>query len=162
MENKTCYEDNKMGDEALIINKKEEIEVLKEIQKNTEMVMKAIDTISTKVYDDGLALQLSRQALKYSDIHNRAVDKLLEKKTMPNPINNVQDMMLVGGIHMSSLLDTSTSHMAELAIREIHHELSDMWKTMNHYGSIGNASQEIAEELMDFDEKNIEILKKYL
>ena len=146
----------------MIVNKKNEIEVLKEIQKNTETAMKAIDTISTKVYDDGIALQLSRQALKYSDIHNRAVDRLLQEKAMPSPNNNVQDMILVSGIHMNSLLDTSTSHMAELMIQNIHHGLADMWKTMNHHQDAGNTSQEIARELMDFDEKSIEILKKYL
>lgn len=146
----------------MIVNKKNEIEVLKEIQKNTEMAMKAIDTISTKVYDDSLALQLSRQALKYSDIHNRAVDRLLEERAKPSPNNNVQDMMLVSGIQINSLLDTSTSHMAELMIQNIHHGLSHMWKAMNHHQDVGNASQEIARELMDFDEKSIEVLRKYL
>lgn len=144
------------------VNRKNEIEVLKEIQKNTEAAIKAIDTISSKVYDDGLALQLSRQTLKYSDIHNRAVDRLLEERAMPSPNSNVQDMMLVSGIHINSLLDTSTSHMAELMIQNIHHGLADMWKTMNHCGDVGDASLEIAKELMDFDEKTIDMLKKYL
>ena len=50
--------------------KRDDAEVLREVQKNTEMAMKAIDTISDKVYDDDLALQLSKQSLKYSQIHN--------------------------------------------------------------------------------------------
>ena len=44
--------------------KRDDAEILREVQKNTEMAMKAIDTISDKVYDDGLAIQLSRQSLK--------------------------------------------------------------------------------------------------
>ena len=58
--------------------KRDDAEILREVQKNTEMAMKAIDTISDKVYDDGLAIQLSRQSLKYSEIHNKALDKILE------------------------------------------------------------------------------------
>ena len=54
--------------------KRDDAEVLREVQKNTEMAMKAIDTISDKVYDDDLALQLSKQSLKYSQIHNKAMD----------------------------------------------------------------------------------------
>ena len=40
--------------------------------------------------------------------------------------------------------------------------LTDMWKTINHHENAGSVSMEIAKELMDFEEKNIERLKKYL
>ena len=46
--------------------KAHEAKVYREIQRNTDMAMKAIDTISGKVYDDDLALQISIQSLKYS------------------------------------------------------------------------------------------------
>ena len=58
----------------------QEIAIYREIQKNTEMAMKAIDTISDKVYDDALAMQLSRQTLKYSEIHNAASKQLVAGK----------------------------------------------------------------------------------
>ena len=41
-------------------------------------------------------------------------------------------------------------------------QITDMWKTINHNENAGNVSLEIAKELMDFEEKNIERLKKYL
>ena len=77
--------------------KRDDAEVLREVQKNTEMAMKAIDTISDKVYDDDLALQLSKQSLKYSQIHNKAMDKILEGKAEPYRTNNISQMMLVVG-----------------------------------------------------------------
>ena len=64
--------------------KRDDAEILREVQKNTEMAMKAIDTISDKVYDDDLAVQLSRQSLKYSEIHNKALDQILEGKAEPD------------------------------------------------------------------------------
>lgn len=146
----------------MIVNRKEEIEVLKEIQKNTQMAMKAIDTITPKVYDDDLALILSRQSLKYSAIHNEAVNKILEEKAMPLPGNAIQETMLVGGIHMNTILNTSTSHIAELMIQGSNRGLTSMWKSMNVHQDARGKSMEIAKELMDFEEKNIEILKKYL
>ena len=146
----------------MIVNKKNEIEVLKEVQKNTEMAMKAIETITPKVYDDGLALQLSRQALKYSAIHNKAVDGILEDRAMPYPANAVKDAMLTGGIHMNTMFDTSSSHIAELVIQGSNRGLTSMWKTLNQYGEASGKSMEVAKELMNFEEKSIEILKKYL
>ena len=45
--------------------KPEEINIYREIQKNAEMGMKAIETLSDKVYEDEFARQISRQSLKY-------------------------------------------------------------------------------------------------
>lgn len=66
--------------------------------------MKAIDTISDKVYDDDLAVQLSKQALKYSEIHNKALDRILEGKAEPYRTNNVSQMMLVGEFTLTPYL----------------------------------------------------------
>ena len=142
--------------------KKDDAEILREVQKNTEMAMKAIDTISDKVYDDDLAVQLSKQALRYSQIHNKALDKILEGKAEPYRTNNISQMMLVGGIHSNTLLDTSTSHIAELVIKGSNKGITDMCKALNHHERAEGFSLEIAKEFMDFETENIERLKKYL
>ena len=142
--------------------KKDDAEILREVQKNTEMAMKAIDTLSDKVYDDNLAVQLARQSLKYSEIHNKALDKILEGKGEPYRTNNISQMMLVGGIHSNTMFNTSTSHIAEMMIQGSSRGITDMCKALNHHERADHASLEIARELMDFEEKNIERLKKYL
>ena len=60
----------------------QEVAVYKEIQKNTEMAMRAIDIINDKIYDEDLSRQMSRQSLKYSEIHNQAVSQLLQAKAL--------------------------------------------------------------------------------
>ncbi|MBR6769810.1 MAG: hypothetical protein IKM28_00935 [Lachnospiraceae bacterium] len=141
---------------------RDDTEVLKDIQRNTEMAMQVIDTINDKVYDDDLAVQLSKQSLKYSEIHNRALDKILEGKVEPYHPNHFNRMMLVGGIHANTLLDTSTSHLAELLIQGSGRGITDMCKTINHHQKADSATLEIARELIAFEEKNIERYKKYL
>lgn len=142
--------------------KAEEVKVYREIQKNSETAMKALDTIANMVYDDSLALQISRQSLKYSDIRNRAMDKLLQAKAEPYRPNYVSDMMLAGGIHSKTMLNTSTSHIAELLIQSSNKGITEMCKVLNHNEGAGGYSVEMAKELMDFEEKNIELMKKYL
>ena len=145
-----------------IVMKAEEVKIYREIQKNTEMAMKAIDTISDKVYDDSLAMQMSRQSLKYSNLHDRALDKLLQARAEPYHTNHVTNMMLTGGIHSRTLLNTSTSHIAELMIQGSNRGITEMCKAINHNPGAGQTTVELAKELMDFEEKNIERLKKYL
>lgn len=142
--------------------KKEEVSVYREIQKNAEMAITAIDTISDKVYNDALALQIARESLKYSDIRGRAVDKLLQGKAEPYRTRPFSELMLKSGIHMNTMLNTSTSHIAELMIQGSNRGIVDMCKTLNRYPELKGQAMEMAKELMDFEEKNIERLKKYL
>ena len=70
--------------------------------------------------------------------------------------------MIKGGVHANTMLNTSTSHIAEVMIQGSNRGLTSMWKAINHHENAGNVSMEIAKELMDFEEKNIERLKQYL
>lgn len=142
--------------------KPEEIFIYRDIQKNAEMAMKAIDTLSDKVYEDDFALQITRQSIKYNDIRNRALDKLLSAKAEPVHENHIADFMLKSAIHMNTLLNTSTSHLAELMIQGSNRGITDMCKSLNHNAVGDSMAMELAMELMDFEEKNIEIMKRYL
>lgn len=140
----------------------DDIRVLQGVQRNADMAMKAIDAISSKVYDDELAAQISRQGMKYSEIYNKATGKLIDGKAESYQGNGFQEIMLKGAIMGNTILNTSTGHIAEMMIQGSNRGLTDMWKTINHHENAGNVSMEIAKELMDFEEKNIERLKKYL
>lgn len=142
--------------------KRDDAKLLREVQRNAKMGMKALDALVGKVDDDDMALQLSRQSVKYAELQNRAADKMIEGHIEPYKENAIEDMMLIGGIHTNTLLNTSTSHLAELAIQGSNRGLTEMWKAMNANESAKGYSVELAKELMDFEEKNIEQLKKYL
>lgn len=146
--------------------KPEEIQIYREIQKNAEMAVKAIETVSDKVYDEEFGRQLARQTIKYTDIRNKAVNKLLEAKSRPMHAGYVSDMMLKGSIHVNTLLNTSTGHLAELMIQGNNKGITKMYRVLNHSTGMGKDSHsyalELARELMDFEEKSIAVLKKYL
>ncbi len=142
--------------------KSDDIGILQEVQKNTKMAMKAIDALSGKIYDDGLSVQMARESMKYAEIYNKATDRLLNGKAAFYRDNGFQDMMLKGSVNMNTMLNTSTSHIAEMLIQGSNRGLTSMWKSVNHHEKAGDVSMEIAKELMDFEEKNIERLKQYL
>lgn len=142
--------------------KSDDIGILQEVQKNTKMAMKAIDALSGKIYDDGLSVQMARESMKYAEIYNKATDRLLSGKAAFYRDNGFQDMMLKGSVNMNTMLNTSTSHIAEMLIQGSNRGLTSMWKSVNHHERAGDVSMEIAKELMDFEEKNIERLKHYL
>ncbi len=142
--------------------KSDDVKVLREVQRNTKMAMKAIDTITDRVYDDDLSMHITRESMKYAELYNKATDRLLNGRAASYRENGIQDMMLKGGVRANTMLNTSTSHIAELLIQGSNRGLTSMWKAINHNENAGNVSMEIAKELMDFEEKNIEKLKQYL
>lgn len=142
--------------------KKDDVALLREIQKNTEMGLHALEVINSKVYDDSLALQLARESFKYGEIHDRAKAQLLAKRQAPDPVNKVEQIMLTASIQGNTLVDSSTSHVAEMLIRGSNMGLTSLWKSMNHNDQAEGYSVELAKELMDFEENNIRELKKYL
>lgn len=142
--------------------KKDDVCVLREIQRNTELAMKAVDCVMDKVYDDGLALQLSRQALHYSRLHDEAVDKLLAAHLEPARISAVEEYRVKGNLHMDTLLNTSTSHIAELAIQESSRKISKVYQALHKYEGVGTEALEIAKELISAEETNMIQLRKFL
>ncbi len=145
-----------------IIMKSQEVTVYREIQRNTEIAMKAMDTIADKVYDDQLAMQISRQSLQYSQLHNEAMKQLVSAKAEPFHANYISDMMLKTGIHYNTLLNTSTSHIAEMMIKGSSSGIIEMEKILNHNDNAGEKCVGLAKKLIHFEEKNIQMLKKYL
>ncbi len=142
--------------------KSQEVAVYREIQRNTEMAMKAIDTISDKIYNEQLARQVARQSLKYSEIHNEASKQLLEAKAEPFHSTYLGDMMLKTGIHYNTLLNTSTGHIAEMMIKGSNNGILEMEKVLKHNEEAGERSTMLAKQLIDFEEKNVAKLKDYL
>lgn len=146
----------------MIAMKKDDQEILKEVQKNSAMAINAINTISEKVHNNELQQELSKEKLWYSVIQNKATDRLQTEHAEGYHASAVQDMMLKGGIQMNTFTNCSTSKIAELMIQGSNRGITSMWKSMNHHQNSGNASMEVAKELVDFEQKAIARLKKFL
>ncbi len=126
------------------------------------MAIRAIDTISEKVHDDELRQELSKEKLLYSVIQNKATDRLQSERAEGYHGSTVQELLLKGGIQMNTLTNCSTSKIAELMIQGSNRGITSMWKSINHHQNSGSTSMEIARELVDFEEKSIGRLKKFL
>ena len=107
--------------------KNDDIELLREVQRNAEMGMHALEVINPKVYDDSMALMLARESFKYGELHDRARAVLLSKNQTPDPVNKVKQLMLTASIQGNTLLNSTTSHMAEMLIRGSSMGMTSLW-----------------------------------
>lgn len=142
--------------------KTQEMTVYREIQRNTEMAMTAIQTISNKIQDADLAMQISEQGLQYSQLHKEAVKQLMGAKAEPYHGSFFADMMLKTGIHCNTMLNTSTGHIAELMIKGSNMGALEMEKVLHHNKEAGEQAVSLGRQLVDLEEKNVKSLKDYL
>ncbi len=136
--------------------------VFRQIQRTAEMGIQAIQTILPKLEEGDFSSRLSRQELAYSGLRDQARKELIQAREEPYRSTALGELVRKGGIHMNTLLDISESRIAGLLIQGSTKGLSEIWKTLNHYGNAGSISTDLASELMDFEQKNIRDLKKYL
>lgn len=142
--------------------KHDDAKILQEVQKNTEMGMTAINTILDKIGDDDFSLQLAKQSLRYSEIHNKALDQILRNEGEVYRGSQIADMMLKGSIHANTALNISREHLAEMMIQGSSRDITSMWKAMKHNDLAAREAVELAQELVDFEQENIERMKEYL
>ena len=136
--------------------------VLDESFRNAQMGREAINAVIGKVEDDDLALDLNRQACKFVQLEEKLQKEYQKAKEMPPEEKLLNRTMLWGGIQMNTLLNASTEHLAELMIQGNTRGITDLMKVVKSNKSVQKEYYELAQELMDFEEKNIEKLKAYL
>ena len=139
-----------------------EAAVYREIQRNTDMAMKAINTIADKINDEALSMQISRQSIKYAELHTEASRQLLNANTQGYQSSALSDALLKTGIHYNTMLNTSTGHLAELMIKNSTNGILEMEKVLKHHEDAGAKPVALARQLIEVEEKNVERLKQYL
>ncbi len=136
--------------------------VLTECYKNAHVGRDAINMMISKVEDEDLALDLNRQACRFLRFEEQ-VEREFAKEKEEMPQSSVLDRTkLWGGIQMNTLLNASTPHLADMLIRGNAMGITDLMKAVKANSGAQREYCEMAREIMDFEEKNMEKLRAYL
>lgn len=136
--------------------------VLDESYRNTLMGREAINMVIGKVEDDELALDLNRQACKFVQLEDKIRKEYQKAQAQPPEESLMERTMLWGGIQMNTLLNASTEHLADMMIQGNTKGITELMKVVKANKGVQREYYEMAQEIMDFEEKNIEKLKAYL
>ena len=139
-----------------------DLAVLNEAYRSSRKGVETINTVISKVYDDDLALDLNRQAVHFLAFEDRAEEEIRKASERPEGASAVEKAASWTALQAGTLLNTSTGHVAELMIEGNAKGITDLMKVVKKNQEAKREYCELAEELMDFEEKNIECLKNYL
>ena len=141
---------------------KNEINVLDELNKGACMGMDAIHFILEKVKDEELKEELNNQYQQYQEISEKIGDLYPEyKDDKPHETNAMNKAMTWYGIEMKTLMDDSTSKIAELLLQGTNMGIIEGRKLLNHKNTDQEVHQ-LVQEYVTMQENAVEKLKQFL
>ncbi len=136
--------------------------ILNQINQGIKMGMDSISNVSEKVQDSRLKDELLFQYDKYNEILNEVNDELTNYDDFPKDLNPMQKAMGWMGVEMNTLTDKSNSKIAELMIQGTNMGIIEGVKLLNHNPDAEQPIKDILNKFIDFQQNNVEQLKKYL
>ena len=142
--------------------KENEVNVLDELSKGACMGRDAIHFIMDKVKDEDLKTELNNQYKKYKEISNRIAELYPEySNDEPHKTNAMNKVMTWYGIEMKTMMDDSTSKIAELLLQGTNMGIIEGRRLLNHKHTDESVNS-LVQEYVDMQENAVEQLKKFL
>ena len=141
---------------------KTEVDVLDELNKGACMGRDAIHFILDKVSDSDLRKELNIQYTKYKEITDKIAQLYPDySKKEPHETNAMNKAMTWFGIEMNTMMDKSTSNIAELLLQGTNMGIIEGRKLLNNNATDKDVN-DLLQEYVDMQEAAVENLKKFL
>lgn len=142
---------------------KENINALDEMNKGCCMGMDAIHFIIEKIDDKKFRDSLKIQYNKYKEMCSK-IKKLYPKyneNDKPHETNKVEKVMTYYGIEMRTMIDDSSSKVAELLLKGTNMGIVEGRRLLNNK-EVSKEVNKLLGEYVQMQEESVENLKKYL
>lgn len=140
----------------------QEIEILKEISKDSKMGMDSINMVGEKVQDEKFHKLLDEQHNEYQNIFDRTQEILKQHGETIQDVPAMQKMMGWMGIQMNTINDKSNSQLSELLIQGNDMGIIKGHKLLNNNEFTTPEIENLLSDFVRLQEKNIDDLKKWL
>ena len=142
--------------------KENEVNVLDELSKGACMGRDAIHFIMDKVKDEDLKTELNNQYKKYKEISDRIAELYPEySNDEPHKTNAMNKVMTWYGIEMKTMMDDSTSKIAELLLQGTNMGIIEGRRLLNHKET-NEEINKLVEKYVEVQETAVEKLKSFL
>lgn len=140
----------------------QEIEILKEINKDAKMGMDSITMVNEKVQDENFRKLLDNQHNEYQNIFDRTQELLVQENEDMKDVPSMQKAMAWTGIQMNTMNDKSNSKLSELLIQGNDMGVIKGTRLLNKSSFTTPEIENLLSDFVRLQEKNIDDLKKFL
>ena len=140
----------------------QEIEILKEINKDAKMGMDSITMVNEKVQDEKFRKLLDNQHNEYQNIFDRTQELLVQNNEDMKDVPSMQKAMAWTGIQMNTMNDKSNSKLSELLIQGNDMGVIKGTKLLNEASFTTPEIENLLSDFVRLQDKNVDDLKKFL
>ena len=138
-------------------------EMLNFIYQNSQMGVETLNQLIPMIDNEAFKKRIEAQLKEYEQIHEEAKKLLNRNGYDEKGIGALEKIMAYLMIDMKTLMDKSSSHIAEMLIQGSNMGIIDAVKRINQYEK--EAEKEVTalmKRLLKFEENNVERLKEAL
>lgn len=138
--------------------------LLEGIYKNAQMGAQALLSLLPKVADSNMRRDLSAQLDGYHGYANKAEAYLCEQGEKAKDAGVFQKMATKVGIGVNTLVDSDTSHLAEMVIQGSNMNVTESVKLLREYENCHTSEKalKLCRDMIDFEQKNVDTMQRYL
>ncbi len=140
------------------------LEIYNHIYKSSQIGCTAVSAALSKVTDDRLRAELSLQIEGYKNLSEKASDKIKEEKEKLKKFTKLQQLPVIAGVTLGTMLDSSSANIAEILINGLSAGVVDITKVLNaaNLQECDSGALSLGVEATTFQQQNIDRLKSYL
>ena len=144
--------------------KTKEAEMLDQLYKNVKMGSDSIIKLMDKISDSKFKTDLTDQLNGYEGFAAKAKARMKELGSEAKEENPVTKMWSSIGMAMSTLTDSTDSHIAQMIAEGSTMGITDGIKLLREYENkdVSESSLKLVREVIEFEENNLERAKKYI
>lgn len=137
---------------------------LQKIYSNVKMGSESIINLMPKVKDDELRAYMTTQLNQYEKYASDIKGRLDKKGVPPKEESAMVKLMAKTGMGMKTMVDSTTSHMAEMMVQGSTMDITDLLQQTSAYSRYPECDESIslAKEIVAFEERNVEKMKSFL
>ena len=141
-----------------------ELEFYEQLYNDADMGYEAVENLMPKVSDKHLRHDMALHMDGYRHFSRLAKEKLEDAHHTPKKESAMARVPARVGMAMSTMFDTSPSHVAELMIDGSNMGILSMQKNLNRLRESGGAeeAQDVCRKVIDFEQDNIKRMNQYL
>ena len=141
---------------------KKEIEYLNFIYQNAEMGLIGLDDVLENVSDDDFVKLLHEQREDYKVILNETREMIINEGYEPKENKELSKITSNLMVKMNAKKENSISILAKLMMEGTNKGIIAIQEKINNFDVSNDKINDLANKLLELEEKNIENLKKFL
>lgn len=136
--------------------------VLNDIYKNAQTGSQGICDLMPKITNSTFRDDLKSQEVQYKNIARQASEKIMQMGDTPCELGTLYRAGMWAAINTKTMMNSDTTHLAEMMIQGSTAGITNMTKVMNNYQNPNPQVKALADSLINMEHENIERLKTYL